>query len=147
MKVMVSYRFESDFAKLQNKIEKTNIAYLYRFGQMTRNQARGLTRGNPAKPRPAGKPWRRGSGWLRDSIVFNVDELRDDVEIGFFRGVHSSELHEFGGKVVFNTRSGKQLRIYPERPVMVPAFYKTVGMLASKDKYAAMYRNLFERRS
>lgn len=146
MKVMVSYRFDSEFGKLQRKIEKTNIAYLYRFGQMVRNKARGLTRANPKKSRPAGKPWRRGSGWLRDSIVFNVDRLNDDVEVGFFRGVHSSELHEFGGRVVINRQGKRQVRIYPARPVMVPAFDKTKNMLANKDKYAAMYRQLFERR-
>lgn len=147
MKVMVSYRFDSEFGKLQRKIEKTNIAYLYNFGQRTRNQARGLVGRSPTKkPRPAGKPWGFGSGWLRDSIVFNVDRLNDDVEVGFFRGVHSSELHEFGGRVVVNRRGKRQVRIYPARPVMVPAFERAKNALANNEKYAVMYRKLFERR-
>lgn len=144
MKVMVSYKFDSEFGKLQQKIEKTNIAFLFRFGQMTRNKARGLTRSNPKKPRPAGKPWRRGSGWLRDSIVFDVDRLNDDVEIGFFRGVHGSEIHEFGGRVVVNRRGKRQVRIYPARPVMVPAFDSAKDMV--RRRFAPMYRQLFERR-
>jgi len=140
MKILLSYRFESNFEKLSRRIARANIKFLYRFGAMVRNAARGLTRGNPAKPRPEGQPWRRGTGWLRDSIVFDVDKMRDEVSIGFFRGVYSSELHEFGGTV----RGGKSgLRIYPARPALTPAFDKTVNMVGKR--FPEMYRNLFER--
>ena len=117
--------------------ERATDAVIKDAGHLMRYKARDLTRGNPKKVRPAGKPWRRGTGLLRDMIRFDPDYGRREVWLGFRAGQKVGDLHEFGGTV---RKPGRMLE-YPERPVIQPAREKAIE--SGRDKWGDMWGKVF----
>jgi phage gpG-like protein len=139
--IKIEFKYTDHIGKMQDRIHKANVKTLKMIGGFTWKKERDLTRSNPKKVRPAGKPWRRRSGRLRDSMAFDVQENRNNVEIGFSKFVYTSELHEFGGIGKKNRKTGEP-KVYPARPVIGPAFEKTKEQL--RRKFPDIYRQYFE---
>lgn len=131
--------FESEFEKMQQARQRAKDRFLYKAGGKIRGVARDLTRQKKPAPSEPGKPYRRGSGMLRDSIVFNIDKAQSNVAVGYFRYTKASDLHELGGI----RRINKQVVRYPRRPVLEPALEKSIAYL--KNKWPEEYREVFEK--
>lgn len=115
--IKIKYEFKSEIGKAINDAERAASRFLYRMGGLMRRQARSSTNkkggGRPSNP---GEPWHKGSGWLRDAIIFEKEDR--DVTLGFSRFGDTAELHEFGGF----RRDGFRKHVYPARPALQPAF-------------------------
>ena len=125
----LTYNYKSNIRDMQAGIQRGITAVLFRFGKVMYNEARGMTRGNPARVRPEGQAWRRGRGYLRNAIRFDVDRLKDNVWLGFARYARTTEIHEFGGRKQikrWNSSRGRMVS-FKRRPVMQLSLDKSIA--------------------
>lgn len=116
---------ETDFDLLKETAHKAGIAALGKMGAYIWRAAKWSIRTRPNhQPSPPGKPYAAGTGFLKESIVFNVNKTRGIVSIGSYRGGNVDEIHEFGLSVTRFVSHRNKLVKYPKRPVMVPALEK-----------------------
>lgn len=131
--ITIKTYFEEDFDLLNEKAYKCGIAALARMGAFIRRSARSSIRPRKkGRASPPGTPYSRGSGFLRDSIVFNVNRTAGIVTIGSYRGGNVDEIHEFGLPARRFVSHRWQVVKYPKRPVMVPALEKAERDFARK---------------
>jgi len=140
--------FENYLPKTEKAAKNAGVKALYPIGQRIRRTAMGLSRANPRKVRPAGKPYRRGENMLRQGIVFKVDENLEEVTVGYFKYIRASELHELGGRRAFRqkTASGKWKNkwvTYKKHPTLLPGLEKEMPKIESK--FPAIYKKYFEK--
>jgi hypothetical protein len=141
---MLDFKVLTKTDELIRQSIKSREKVLQRFGEQMWFAATALTRGNPRKVRAPGKPWRRGSGLLRGSILYETDGT-GEVALGFgresFRDVGS--LHEEGGAVNRREKGKTKRKFYPARPVLTPAMDRAVKKVAKK--WPDLYRAYFEK--
>jgi hypothetical protein len=140
--IILKTKFTDHFDLLREKSHTAGIKALAKLGAFVRRSARSSIRSRPKrKPSPAGTPYAKGIGFLRDSIVFSVNKVAGIVEIGSFRGGNVDEIHEFGLHAMrWNNHKKKMERVkYPKRPAMGPALEK------AKLDFARKFPEEFER--
>jgi len=147
MKFKLTYTFKSDFKKIEIQLKRAKIKTLFRVGAILRGTARRMIA--PSKKRkkakslssfgskfiPAlpGKPYRRGTGFLRDSIIFDVDRGEGSVELGYYRGWETAQLHELGER--------RRNSIYQKRPVVMVSIDKASPTI--QKLFPEEYKKLF----
>lgn len=132
--IKINYTFKSEIGKAIQASDRAASRFLFKMGALMRRAARRYTNkkgGRKAKPSEPGEPWHKGTGALRNAIVF--DKQYREVTLGFLRFGKTAELHEFGG----TRRVNEELLVYPARPVIEPSFEqaKTVAMKIMPDVY------------
>jgi hypothetical protein len=140
--IIVKTKFHDRFDLLREKSHTAGIKALAKLGAFVRRSARSSIRSRAkGKPSTVGMPYAKGTGFLRESIVFSVNKVAGIVEIGSYRGGNVDEIHEFGLHAMrWNAHKKKMDRVkYPKRPVMGPALEK------AKLDFARKFPEEFER--
>ena len=129
----MKFQFKSAIGAAIKAAEKAEERFLYRMGGLIRGQSRKLSSGNPSQVRPAGQPYRKGSGYLRDGVIFDVNKYRGEVTVGYKRSGETAELQELGGKKTIRGR----ILTYPPHPTLEPALHiaEKIAMKIMPDEF------------
>lgn len=115
--IKTSFKDYTNYGKLKNDINRSAISALYRLASFMTTSAKSLIR-KRKKPSNPGKPYSRGTGFMKNSII----TVKDDRSIitKYYRGQKVGAVMEFGGINPLNKN------MYPDRPVFEPALKKAI---------------------
>ncbi len=106
---------------IRDALDQATFRTLSRIGARVRLTARRSIRRRAGPSRP-GKPPHTHTDFLRNDILYGLDQEEHAVVIGPWKSPWFNELHEFGGDSLART--------YPERPFMGPALEKNLDKIA-----------------
>jgi len=107
-----SFKDFTNYKKLGKDSKKSAVEALYVLGSFVTKSAKGLIR-NKKKASKPGKPYSRGTGFMKNSIITVQDNF--SVITKYYRGIILGAVHEDGGFNPLNRNT------YPERAVFGPA--------------------------